>query len=109
MKTGMKLIQGALFVLLFLFAACTPHRRPIPDEMIGEHRIHRADGLMTQDYRLSISPVNDSVYDIKLWERKSSSESPEKGILRWIAFPLSGYGAYLHKARHEWYRNLSGE
>ena len=64
MKTGMKLIQGALFVLLFLFAACTPHRRPIPDEMIGEHRIHRADGLMTQDYRLSISPVNDSVYDI---------------------------------------------
>ena len=39
MKTGMKLIQGALFVLLFLFAACTPHRRPIPDEMIGEHRI----------------------------------------------------------------------
>lgn len=33
---------------------------------------------MTQDYRLSISPVNDSVYDIKLWERKSSSESPEK-------------------------------
>ena len=23
-------------------------------------------------------PVNDSVYDIKLWERKSSSESPEK-------------------------------
>ena len=54
MKTGMKLIQGALFVLLFLFAACTPYRRPIPDEMIGEHRIHRADGLMTQDYRLSI-------------------------------------------------------
>ena len=78
MKTGMKLIQGALFVLLFLFAACTPHRRPIPDEMIGEHRIHRADGFMTQDYRLSIIPVNDSVYDIKLWERKSSSESPEK-------------------------------
>ncbi len=30
MKTGMKLIQGALFVLLFLFAACTPHRRQIP-------------------------------------------------------------------------------
>ena len=51
---------------------------PIPDEMIGEHRIHRADGFMTQDYRLSIIPVNDSVYDIKLWERKSSSESPEK-------------------------------
>ena len=43
MKTGMKLIQGALFVLLFLFAACIPHRRPIPDEMIGEHRIHRTD------------------------------------------------------------------
>ena len=32
MKTGMKLIQGALFVLLCLFAACAPHRRPIPDE-----------------------------------------------------------------------------
>ena len=43
----MKLIQGALFVLLFLFAACTPHRCPIPDEMIGEHRIHRADGFMS--------------------------------------------------------------
>ena len=78
MKTGMKLIQGALFLLLLLCVACTPHRRPSPHEMIGEHRIHRADGFMTQDYRLSISPVNDSVYDIKLWERKSSSESPEK-------------------------------
>ena len=108
MKTGMKLIQGALFVLLFLFAACTPHRRPIPDEMIGEHRIHRADGLMTQDYRLSISPVNDSVYDIVVGEEEFFRISG-KGILRWIAFPLSGYGAYLHKARHEWYRNLSGE
>lgn len=51
MKTGMKLIQGALFVLLFLFAACTPHRRPIPDEMIG--RTQNSPGGRTHDTGLS--------------------------------------------------------
>ena len=76
MKTNLKLIPGAMLVLLFLITACNLYRRPIPDEMIGEHRIHRADGFMTQDYRLAINPVNDSVYDIKLWEKKSSSRKP---------------------------------
>ena len=69
MKTNLKLIPGAMLVLLFLITACNLYRRPIPDEMIGEHRIHRADGFMTQD---------DSVYDIKLWEKKSSSRKPEQ-------------------------------
>lgn len=78
MKTSLKLIPGAMLVLLFLITACNLYRRPIPDEMIGEHRIHRADGFMTQDYRLAINPVNDSVYDIKLWEKKSSSRKPEQ-------------------------------
>lgn len=34
MKTSLKLIPGAMLVLLFLITACNLYRRPIPDEMI---------------------------------------------------------------------------
>lgn len=81
MKTSLKLIPGAMLVLLFLITACNLYRRPIPDEMIGEHRIHRADGFMTQDYRLAINPVNDSVYDIKLWRKRAPQESRSRYIM----------------------------
>ena len=60
MKTSLKLIPGAMLVLLFLITDCNLYRRPIPDEMIGAHRIPRADGLLNQDYRLEIKPVTDS-------------------------------------------------
>lgn len=74
----MKLIQGVLFVFFFLFVVCIFYRCLIFDEMIGEYRIYWVDGFMIQDYCLLISLVNDLVYDIKLWERKSFLEFLEK-------------------------------
>ena len=49
MKTGMKLIQGALFVLLCLFAACAQ----APDSRRNDRRTQNSPGGRTHDTGLS--------------------------------------------------------
>ena len=82
-KNERKAESGELFVTkIFVDGGATLKRmRPAPQGRGYRIRTVSYTHLdvykrQTQDYRLSIIPVNDSVYDIKLWERKSSSESP---------------------------------
>lgn len=51
MKTGMKLIQGALFVLLFLFGRL--HTSQAPDSRRNDRRTQNSPGGRTHDTGLS--------------------------------------------------------